>query len=115
VTLKELVRTQVSKYTFECKVITVVKMVSYSTITSNIQSFKMKTAWLHSIVVALTVTSMISVPFVNGDEDFCVMDTIKSNSTSLQFTKELSSREYVVAQKFKSLHCCTKGYRSIEW
>jgi len=90
-------------------------MVSYSSITSKSEFSEMKTAWLCCVVFALTVTNMFSVPGVNGDEDFCVMDIFQSNSTWLQFTKELSSREYVVAQKFKSLHCCAKGYRSIEW
>jgi hypothetical protein len=90
-------------------------MVSYSSLTPKSESSKMKTAWLRCVVFALTATNMFSVSVVNGDEDFCVMDTFRSNSTWLQFTKELSSREYVVAQKFKSLHCCAKGYRSIEW
>jgi hypothetical protein len=74
-----------------------------------------KTMWVICIEFALTVASLFSVPGVRGDEDFCVMDTFHSNSTWLQFTKELSSREYAVELKFKSLHCCTKGYRSIEW
>jgi hypothetical protein len=63
----------------------------------------------------LTITTMFSFPGVNGVEDFCVMDTFQNNSTWLQFTKEISSREYVATQKFKSLRCCAKGYRSIEW
>jgi hypothetical protein len=90
-------------------------MASCSTTSSKVESFETKTMWLRCIVFALTVTNLFSVPGVSGDEDFCVMDTFRSNSTWLQFTKELSSQEYVVEQKFKSLHCCAKGYRSIEW
>jgi hypothetical protein len=37
------------------------------------------------------------------------------NTTHMQFTKEIVSQEYAVLGQFKSLHCCAKGYRSIEW
>lgn len=37
------------------------------------------------------------------------------NSTQMQFTKEAVSREYALNGQFKSLQCCAKGYRSIEW
>lgn len=92
-----------------------VKMVSCSSAASRAKLLGMKTAWLRCVIFGLIITTMFSFPGVNGVEDFCVMDTLQNNSTWLQFTKELSSREYVVTQKFKSLHCCAKGYRSIEW
>lgn len=37
------------------------------------------------------------------------------NTTHMQFTKEAIPSEYAVLGDFKSLHCCAKGYRSIEW
>ena len=37
------------------------------------------------------------------------------NASHMQFTRETVSQEYAVEGKFKSLHCCAKGYRSIEW
>lgn len=49
--------------------------------------------------------------------DYCEADRRNSSVTTpgLQFTKELSSSEYAVGSTFKSLHCCAKGYLSIEW
>ncbi|GFG38733.1 hypothetical protein Cfor_07039 [Coptotermes formosanus] len=90
-------------------------MVSCSSIASKAELLGIKTAWLRCVMFGLTIMTMFSFSGVNGVEDFCVIDTFENNSTWLQFAKELSSREYVVAQKFKSLHCCAKGYRSIEW
>ena len=37
------------------------------------------------------------------------------NASHMQFTRETVSQEYAVEGLFKSLHCCAKGYRSIEW
>ena len=33
----------------------------------------------------------------------------------MQFTKETVHQDYAVEGQFKALHCCAKGYRSIEW
>ncbi|XP_063902643.1 X-linked interleukin-1 receptor accessory protein-like 2 [Zophobas morio] len=48
-------------------------------------------------------------------EDYCSSNTYSTNETHMQFTKEPSSEEFAIAGKFKGLHCCAKGYRSIEW
>lgn len=53
-------------------------------------------------------------------KDHCSVDTWALAAASalpepLAFSKELSSREYVVGGGGKSLHCCARGYRSIEW
>lgn len=52
---------------------------------------------------------------VEGIVDYCDELTFESNSSWLQFTKEINTRDFAISAKFKSLHCCAKGYRSIEW
>ncbi|KAG5673505.1 hypothetical protein PVAND_003549 [Polypedilum vanderplanki] len=37
------------------------------------------------------------------------------NTGHMQFTKEVVDEDYVMMDNFKYLHCCAKGYRSIEW
>lgn len=50
-------------------------------------------------------------------EDHCSEHRFNESLVSdyMQFTKEVAEREYGVVGQFKSLHCCAKGYRSIEW
>lgn len=50
-------------------------------------------------------------------EDHCSENRYNSSlgTEHLQFTKEVADREYAILGQFKSLHCCAKGYRSIEW
>lgn len=54
--------------------------------------------------------------FANAIDDCQTHQFSKSiNSTQMQFTKEAVSQDYALNGEFKSLHCCAKGYRSIEW
>ncbi|XP_065092030.1 fibroblast growth factor receptor 4-like [Ochlerotatus camptorhynchus] len=50
-------------------------------------------------------------------EDHCSEHRYNESLVSdyMQFTKEVAEREYGVIGQFKSMHCCAKGYRSIEW
>lgn len=52
---------------------------------------------------------------VVGTQDYCSSDPYKTNETFMHFTKEASVEEFAIVGKFKGLHCCAKGYRSIEW
>ncbi|CAB3248425.1 unnamed protein product [Arctia plantaginis] len=46
---------------------------------------------------------------------YCSVNTFTTNSSWMQFAKEPVPNEYGFEDKFKSIHCCVKGYRSIEW
>ncbi|XP_055636745.1 fibroblast growth factor receptor 3-like [Toxorhynchites rutilus septentrionalis] len=50
-------------------------------------------------------------------EDHCSRYRYNNALTTdhMQFTKEIPDLEYGILGQFKSLHCCAKGYRSIEW
>lgn len=52
---------------------------------------------------------------VFGIEDYCSKNTYNGSETVMHFTKEASLEEFAIIGKFKGLHCCAKGYRSIEW
>lgn len=71
-------------------------------------------------VISLDI--VIIVLLIVCDKLACAIDNCHTeqysksiNSTQMQFTKEAVSREYALNQQFKSLQCCAKGYRSIEW
>lgn len=48
-------------------------------------------------------------------EDDCSINTYNSSDGYMQFTKETTFAEFAIVGKFKGLHCCAKGYRSVEW
>lgn len=70
--------------------------------------------WAAVIVAAVIVATTATL--VDG-LDYCSQHNFHQslNATHLQYTKEPVNREYAVLNQFKSLHCCAKGYRSIEW
>lgn len=66
------------------------------------------------LVLLIVVIGIPPLP-VSAIEDYCSMDTYATNGSYMQFTKEASVHEFAMLGKFKGLHCCAKGYRSIEW
>ncbi|KAL6254642.1 hypothetical protein P5V15_013949 [Pogonomyrmex californicus] len=73
---------------------------------------RMPTCELH-VVVALAILSAIS----RGNEikDYCSIHRYDNLPGGLSFTKEVVTMEYANVGAFKALHCCLRGYRSIEW
>lgn len=66
-----------------------------------------------SVICAVLV--LISVECVLCIENYCSLNNFNNNETYMQFSKEATYEEFAVVGKFKGLHCCAKGYRSIEW
>jgi hypothetical protein len=67
--------------------------------------------------VNMLVVAILSLVIAVDAINYCNNNTfVESHSTSfMQFTKETVNQEYAVQGQFKALHCCAKGYRSIEW
>jgi hypothetical protein len=65
------------------------------------------------IFVVASLSLVIAADTIN----YCTNNTFDSSQSTnyMQFTKETIGREYAVEGQFKALHCCAKGYRSIEW
>lgn len=53
--------------------------------------------------------------YAENEKEFCEMNLFEKNKTSLEFTKEVNTFDYVVVERYKSLSCCAKGYKTIEW
>jgi len=74
---------------------------------------KMRISMVVHAVVTLAVLSTIG----HGNElkDYCSIHKFDHLLGGLRFTKEVVTTEYANVGAFKALHCCLKGYRSIEW
>lgn len=71
---------------------------------------------LGAVVLVLIYCCYIKPCSGQGIVNYCHQYTfITTNSSRLQLTREISKRDYAINDKFKSVHCCAKGYRSIEW
>ncbi|XP_045761534.1 uncharacterized protein LOC123864865 [Maniola jurtina] len=64
------------------------------------------------LLVALGVVASAS-PALSAS--YCSTNTFATNTSWMHFSKEPISYEYGFQDKFKSIHCCVRGYRSIEW
>ncbi|XP_055603652.1 fibroblast growth factor receptor 3-like [Uranotaenia lowii] len=64
-----------------------------------------------------TLMVMVLLPRPTNGENHCSENRFNYSlmTDHMQFTKEVPEKEYGVLGQFKSLHCCAKGYRSIEW
>jgi hypothetical protein len=71
----------------------------------------------HCEIINVLLIAALLVNIAEGNSDHCrVRKFAKSEHTSyMQFTKETIGQEYAIEGEFKNLHCCAKGYRSIEW
>lgn len=78
---------------------------------------KMKSYDLIKIIIMISLFNLATGNHIVSLSDHCTdRRYVNSLNTSfMQFTKEIVNEEYAVETEFKGLHCCAKGYRSIEW
>lgn len=71
----------------------------------------------YDLMSGLIIVVLMYVASVRANSDHCQERKFASafNTSYMQFTKEAVSEEYAIQGEFKNLHCCAKGYRSIEW
>lgn len=69
------------------------------------------------IIVMIPMLNLVTGNHIVTLNDHCTDRRFVNslNTTYMQFTKEVVTEEYAVEGEFKGLHCCAKGYRSIEW
>ncbi|KAF4525565.1 hypothetical protein B566_EDAN015054 [Ephemera danica] len=68
------------------------------------------------LVLVLAATSLVceAQDIVNFCKHYTFVSA-NSSQSGLHLTREISARDYAIYRKFKSIHCCARGYRSIEW
>ncbi|KAL7306663.1 hypothetical protein TKK_0001339 [Trichogramma kaykai] len=66
-------------------------------------------------VRGLLVCLIVAAPFARAEDDYCTSNRFQNAFSGLGFTKEVVSSEYANIASFKALHCCLRGYHSIEW
>lgn len=65
------------------------------------------------VIVILLMNAMSSFSFA---DNFCPnIRRSSEHSKELQFTKDTIDRDYAINGDRKWLHCCARGYRTIEW
>ncbi|XP_046426451.1 single Ig IL-1-related receptor-like [Neodiprion fabricii] len=72
------------------------------------------------IAICITVSAWTSWALAEESRDVVLMDYCSVNNfeglpVGLGFTKEVVHVEYAKLGAFKAIHCCLRGYRSIEW
>lgn len=71
----------------------------------------------NDLINGLLIVVLLNIVIVDGNSDHCRDRKFANafNTSYMQFTKETVSEDYAIEGEFKNLHCCAKGYRSIEW
>lgn len=81
---------------------------------------RLLTRWdtLRNLILLVIVLSNVQVEAKDEQQtNYCDSNLFPyaEMTSHLQFKKEFVEKEYAISRTFKSLHCCAKGYRSIEW
>lgn len=75
----------------------------------------MKSEKMIPVEGGLLVVFLAAICQANELKDYCSMHKFDNLPGGLRFTKEVVTTEYANIGAFKAVHCCLRGYRSIEW
>ncbi|XP_074096650.1 single Ig IL-1-related receptor [Cotesia typhae] len=74
---------------------------------------------IKTLIVVFSIVAVViggSPPSRDDElEDYCSAHKFDKLLGGLRFTKEVVTTEYANIGAFKAIHCCLRGYRSIEW